>query len=430
MTIASLIQREFGQCKERFGSERGRQVLILLSANILILPIGVLTNILCVRYLGVVGYGNYSFINGIFTFAVVISNLGFFQAGNRALVVTEDYSIRQEYYAATFICLLLLFAAMSILLFLYGFLDPNLKQKRLSTFFLLTIPSGFAYLWAKYFESMLQADNRITELAGVSLLPKLLFLLACLSLYLGTQEFSGGRLGLIWWAHIATQLLVFAWIFYRLRPSFHHLGKRLREILHFNRTYGFHLYLGAVFALGMSSLGTVLIGYFGSDTSGVAFYSLAIMFSTPLSIIPNTIATTHYRQFSQLKKIPSKLTWLTLFISFLSLIALWILLPPFIHFFYGAEFEEAVRLNRWTSAGMMLYGIADYFNRFLGAHGLGKAIRNGAFFTSLLLFIFNLLLIPKYQAFGAAWGVLAAGIGYSLIMLFYYTSYKKGIGTL
>ena len=235
---------------------------------------------------------------------------------------------------------------------------------------------------------------------------------------------------LIWWAHIATQLLVFAWIFYRLRPSFHHLGKRLREILHFNRTYGFHLYLGAVFALGMSSLGTVLIGYFGSDTSGVAFYSLAIMFSTPLSIIPNTIATTHYRQFSQLKKIPSKLTWLTLFISFLSLIALWILLPPFIHFFYGAEFEEAVRLNRWTSAGMMLYGIADYFNRFLGAHGLGKAIRNGAFFTSLLLFIFNLLLIPKYQAFGAAWGVLAAGIGYSLIMLFYYTSYKKGIGTL
>ena len=79
-----------------------------------------------------------------------------------------------------------------------------------------------------------------------------------------------------------------------------------------------------------------------------------------------------------------------------------------------------------ASIGVLIYGMADFFNRFLGANGQGKALRNGALIVGISLLLMNLLLIPKYGAFGAAYTKVIAGVIYLINMLFYYFKFIKG----
>ena len=67
-----------------------KQLLGLFSVNIIGIPIGIITSIVITSYLGPQGYGNYVFIISIFNIATTIFTFGFFQAGNRALVLTND----------------------------------------------------------------------------------------------------------------------------------------------------------------------------------------------------------------------------------------------------------------------------------------------------------------------------------------------------
>jgi hypothetical protein len=73
--------------------------------------------------------------------------------------------------------------------------------------------------------------------------------------------------------------------------------------------------LGSVFAIGFASLTELLISYFGVDNSRLGFYSLALTFTVPLSLIPNAIAITHNKVFLVAKNIPQKLLLFTIGLS-------------------------------------------------------------------------------------------------------------------
>ena len=77
-------------------------------------------------------------------------------------------------------------------------------------------------------------------------------------------------------------------------------------------------------------------------------------------------------------------------------------------------------VNFIVSVGVAFYGIADYFNRFLGAHGLGKLLRNTSFITGSLILIFNFVLIPRFGVNGAALTRLFGGFTYLTCILYYY----------
>jgi O-antigen/teichoic acid export membrane protein len=193
----------------------------------------------------------------------------------------------------------------------------------------------------------------------------------------------------------------------------------------YNKTFGLNVYLGSLFAVGFSSLTQVLIGYFGIDNSGVGFYALALALSMPLAFIPNTIATTHYKEFSQAKSVPKKLMLVTIGFSIAALVAIWILVPPFVNIFYGDSFASVIKINFIVSLGVILYGMGDFFNRFLGANGQGKALRNSAFLVGGGLLIASLLLIPKWGEYGAAYAKLIAGGLYFLIIIFHYLKFTN-----
>ena len=79
-----------------------------------------------------------------------------------------------------------------------------------------------------------------------------------------------------------------------------------------------------------------------------------------------------------------------------------------------------IALTFITSLGVVFTGMADFFNRFLGAHGQGKALRNSAFIVGLGIMVLNITLIPSFGETGAAYVKVCSGLLYLILMLIYY----------
>jgi O-antigen/teichoic acid export membrane protein len=410
-----------GQLFNKYKSSlRFKQVFTLLSVTLFNIPIGIASSVLVANYLGASLYGDFSFVINIFGFAIIIFDFGFFQAGNRALVLNQDYQKSKEYYGALFIYMLFLFIIMSLSLFVYSQFDNNLYEKGLYQTFMLLIPFGWLFILPKFFETILHADNKINELA----ISRLIFSVGHLLFYWMAFNFiSSYKFFIIISLYLLVNFIIFIYLFSKLKPSFVALKERMKEILFLTKIFGFHVFIGSVFGVGITQLSGVLISYFSSGNIGVGHYSLALAFSSPLKLIPNTIATTHYKDFANSNKIPLKMTLATFILSATSLIILWVIIDPFINVFYGKEFLPVIKLTYISSIGMLFYGLADYFNRFLGANGKGNMLRNSAVLVGIVILIANILLIPKWAETGAAIAFTISGFIYLLNIYSYYLKY-------
>jgi O-antigen/teichoic acid export membrane protein len=404
---------------------RFQQVFKLMTWNFIGIPLGIVTNIVVTRFLGAKNYGDYMFINNIFNITILIINLGLFQAANRALVLTKDKQTAQEYYGSQLVITGFIYILMIVSLFIFGLFDQNIEEKGIKSEFFYIIPFGFVYLLIQFFEVLFQADNRIELLIKTRYYPKLGFFVSAGLIYLLFQNFTGNRLFIIWAFFLSTQIIVYFFVIKKIHISFSNIKLRIKEIWGFNKSFGFNVYVGSLFSNVFSQLAGILISYFGLTNSGVGFYSLALTLVAPLSLIPNVIATTHYKDFLKMQKVPVRLLLITMSISILALIALWIIIPPFIHIFYKREFDVVIKLSYFVSIGVMLYGLSDFFTRFLGAHGDGKALRNSSFIVGSVILIGNVSLIPILHETGAAITYLMAGITYFITIISFYKKLVK-----
>ncbi len=412
------------------GNVKIKQVAGLLSVNVISIPLSVITSIIITRFLGPTGYGNFKFLLNLFSLAIVIFTFGFYQAGNRALVLNSDLKKARELFGAELVITAILFLFMALFFCGFAFLDKNINEKGLRMVLLMVIPFSWTFLITKYFEVLFQADNKIRLLAKARLYPHLIYFVIILILYYFFFQFTGNRLILILATYFTGNVIASIYILLKLKPTFSNLKIRVEEIFHYNKTFGFNVYIGSLFAVGFSQLTGVLISYFASDNSGVGFYSLAMTIAAPLAFIPNVIATTHYKDFSTRKKVDRKLLFITLAISCSALLLTIILVAPFIKIFYGAEFTPVIKLTYIVSFGIILNGLADFFNRFLGSHGKGRALRNSAFLVGLSILILNVALIPLFGETGAAWTTFFSGLIYFLCMYFYYRALEKELKNL
>lgn len=399
---------------------RVKQVISLFAVNIVIIPLSIVSNIFITRFLGPVAFGDFKFLFYIFSLAMVLFTFGFFQAGNRAIVLNTDKEKTRELYGTMLVVLGGLFLILALSVLIYAFVDNNISEKGLRSVLLFIIPFSWIFLLMNYFEVLFQADNKISLLAKSRLYPKIIFFGAVLILYLAFGKYKGDRLMMIWIVFLLTHIIGFLYILYKVQPSFRNVKGRMREIWFFNKSYGFNVYIGTLFNVAMSSLSGLLIGYFGVNNAGVGYFALAVTISEPLNFIPNVIATTHYKEFSLKTKIEKRLTMVTIGVSLLALVLCWLLVGPFIRIFYGAEFKPVIFLTFITSIGIICNGMADYFNRFLGSHGQGKALRNSAIVVGIAILICNFTLIPFFGETGAAYTRVLSGVIYLLSMLWFY----------
>lgn len=402
---------------------KAKQSLWLLIINFSGLPLGVATSILLAKMLGAEGFGNYNFFLSVFTFSSLIITLGFFQAGNRALVLNNNKKIAKKYYGAMLVILFLLFVLLSIVLALYGLTDSNLKNKKLTNAFLASLPLGLVFLSGNYVETLLQADNRISLLSFYRLSTKFLYLLTLVALYSIKSFYEYSLVLTSIYCYFITYVISFSIVLCRLNPDVKQFSSYLNKIWIYNKSFGLNIYIGSVLAVGFVSLSQILISYFSDDNSSVGFYILALTFCAPLSLIPNTIATVYYKDFSTSLKISNKILKTSLLLSLVSLIFLWLVIKPFVIFFYGEDFKSVVNLSYIVSLGVLAHSYGDMYNRFLGANGQSIALRNSAIIVGITSVVSSFYLIPFFGVYGAVATNLVSGFLYLYVIRRYYKSY-------
>lgn len=413
--------------KELWQRKYVRQAISLLSVNVFGIPLGIITNIIVTRYLGAQLFGDYKFICSVFNFAALIVTLGFFQAGNRAIVLSNNKHDTRNYYGALIIILAILSAIMISGLVVFSQLDHNIDEKGLRSLFAAITPLGFITLWGLLYETVLPADNQISLLAKIRFYPKIINLIIACLLYWCAGQFPWNKLIAILLLYNGSQLLLFVYVILKVKPLFNDYRNKLRKIADYNKAFGFNVYLGSLCAVGFGYVTEILISYFGENNANVGFYSLAIAFTQPLTFIPSTIATTHYKSFATSKKIPLKLIVTTIALSLSSVIALWVLIPPFIKYCYGSDFSPVIGINFLVSIAVFLHGLADFYNRFIQANGRGTRLRNASFVVGLTTLLSSISLIPKFGAYGAAYTKIITGATYLIIILLYYRQTVKEI---
>lgn len=409
--------------RERYKSNKHlRQSVVLMLWNFCSMPLAIVTNIVITRYMGAQDYGDYLYVQKVFDLTIILLGFGVLQSVNRAVLLAKDEKSTCEYYGSGFICMLAVYAIMCIALYAYTFISPNIRSKGMFDIMLCVIPFLLIHLTMSFYEHVLPASNRITELIIQRYVPRVALFLMALVLYLVVKKVDLGLspVVVVWSIFWGTQIIVYLYVFKRIKPSFTNVKSRVKDILKLDKEFGVQVYFGNLFSTAFTALMPIFLSYFGEDNAGVGFYSLSLMLSQPLSFIPVVVATSHYQKFADYKSIPRKLMLITFLISIAAMLFLWIIVTPFVNIFYTPEFSPVIYLTIISSIGTLLYGFSDFFSRYLMAQGKGELLRNSSFIVGFSTLALSVALIPWIHETGASIAHVGAGVVYFGIILYYY----------
>ncbi|WP_185218494.1 oligosaccharide flippase family protein [Sphingobacterium mizutaii] len=398
-----------------------KRSILLLSSTLISLVFGFLTNSMLTKLLGKELYGDYALIVNIFTFCQILFNLGLYYTLSRLVAITNDENKIRGYYFVGIILTFGLFFLMSISLVLYGYFSNNFNNKNLLYTFFISIPFSWLFLFTTLNEFFLQGVSKIKLLSISRVLPKVLF-----AIFLILWFFKDGvNLNWVLLMNYITLLITYVYVYLRIKPSKLYFFRRLKEVIVANKQFGFDIYLGALIASGSGSLSGILIGQFGINNVEVGFFTLATLLSSPLSIIPNIIATVQFKQFAKIIKIPFQTIGVTIGICIFFLFFIWLFSEPLVLAVFGEEYFETIEILKFLSIGYLMYGLGDFYNRFLLAKGKGRELRNASIIVGVTLLIANVVFIKYLGGIGAAYARIISGFMYTLVILYYYFKETK-----
>ncbi|WP_306331915.1 lipopolysaccharide biosynthesis protein [Vibrio injensis] len=399
-------------------SKNIQNLVYLMMVNFGVLPISLITNIFLTKLLGVQDFGNFIYLTSLLGLFTTVFTFGFYQAGGRAILLSSSEKRKSGYYGAELVITLAIYFLLSISLICYLYFDVNFKSKNLDGYLFIFILSGWVLLLRRYYDVLFQADKKIPMLAFSKIIQPISFLSLIVFFYYVLNK--NITLSIVLLLFPATHLITAFFVFLKIKPSFKFFRKRVEEIWLYNRKFGFQIYIGSIIPLSLVSFSGVFISYVSEDNSGVGFYGLALSLVSIISIVPNTIATVFYKDFSKMRKVPIKIIIYTIFPTLVSFLGMLILISPFIINIYSDNYAPVIDLVYIMGLGIVAHGMGDFYNRYLSANGFGASVKNAAILTGFFSFIINIIFIPIYKETGAAVSTALTGFFYFSLTFFYY----------
>jgi O-antigen/teichoic acid export membrane protein len=179
------------------------------------------------------------------------------------------------------------------------------------------------------------------------------------------------------------------------------------------------VYVGILANVATGHLAVLSIAFF-VDTTSLGFYTLALTLATPLSMVPNTIGTTLFKRFASSATIPPLVSWFTFGITIAALGIFLVSVKMVLLFLYSGDYLPAASLAYLIAIGCTFHGLGDFYNRFLGAHGKGKELRNSALLQGAWNLVGFTALVHLGGVAGAAVARAISGAIYFSALFFYY----------
>jgi len=400
-------------------SRQHHQVGVLYSCTLLNILLGVVISMLNTRALSPKFYGDVKFVVNITAFAVGLLTLGYFVSGCRLLALNHDPIRIRRLKGVMLLLLGLAMATVMLVLTGIGCWYWWSGKRELGCLFMVGALVSSAPLLRNYINTVAQGDNKIGGMALSRLLPSLLYVIVGGTVY----HFWGAtpsRMLLLQYGMIAAVILV---IIFHGRPLFSGLKEEFADLNRENRQYGFQVYLGSVCGVSLGHLAGITLGIFSTDNVEVGLFSLGAALAAPLLLLPSIVGTVYYKRFATSESIDWKIIVATTGLALLSLVGFLVMIFPVVRLLYPPAYSAVAGYACWLSAAMIIHGMGDMFNRFLGAHGKGKALRNGAWLCGIVLLMGNIFGVYWLGIEGAIATRVLASVSYLLAMLWYYRRY-------
>ena len=398
------------------------QAFVLLFSTALGMLASLIASILVARLLGPLLYGDFKFIQIIWTFMAILLNFGFFHGASRVIVLEDKEKNIREAIGATLFIAMILGALFTVVTLLIAKPIDMLFRVNLSSYFISLSPLLFVFSVQNALILILQANNMIEMLSFFSLFPQLSYLLSIIVLL----KIGSNSISLVLLAQLLSGLITLILIVQKIRPSLTNLKCWLRTIAIQNREYGIEVYKGSLGALASTQLNRLAVSYW-VDNTAVGYIALAIAMTEPLKLIPNAVANASFRNFANQTRIKKRILLGTIIITLLCLLLSIIFYKNFLHILYPVGFGAVGPMAISISFGAVFHGFGDIFNRFLGAHGKGQILKNTAYLVCLVNIVGIIILTPKFGAWGAVVTTILAGIAYFCFMSINYVKYVKEI---
>lgn len=145
----------------------------------------------------------------------------------------------------------------------------------------------------------------------------------------------------------------------------------------------------------------------------------------PLSMLPSIVGTSYFKKFAVVRHIDKNIFISTISITLLSLIFFILIIQEIVSFLYPASYSLVGTYASLLAISRCLHGIGDMINRFLGAHGLGKEIRNASFATGICMVSGSLFAVYLYNIWGAICTNIISAITYLIVLIYYYKKFQN-----
>lgn len=402
------------------GRKKAKQIGSLYSTMVIGMVIGVGTSIINTRFLGPQLYGDFQFLVQLFNFVVMFITLGIFMSGSRLLANDDNRDREQAISGAMLTFAAVLSVLMIVGFFIFSFFEERIFDNNLGGMMRLFSPLLFVFPLRLCIEEIMMGTNEIYKLSIFRLFPKVFYLGAAMAVHytIKLNLKSALLLNLLGFA------LVIIIMMFLMKPKFTQMKENWRLLVQENRTYGRPVYISHLANTATTRVAAVSIAYF-IDNTNLGFYSLALTITAPLALIPRVVGTTFFKDFANRESIPRKATIATVTLAGSALLLFMLMIKYLFFIIYTRDFSPALSIVYFFAVSSVIHGFADYVNRFLGAHGKGKEMRNGGFIVAGANLLGYVALVYLFKLDGAIITRVAASIIYLLSMMYYYKKLRK-----
>ena len=402
----------------RLSKQQKKTIFLFISTVVGVLG-GILSSIINTRALDPVLYGDVRYVQNIYSFLSTITLFGYFYAGSRLLALSND-KLRSENIRGALICIL---GSSCVLIIIGGVLFSLIRgsEKSDSSLLLISLPICFYPIFYQYINTVSQGDNHIGRIAVARISIYLCYVPLAYFIY----RYYGATPKLMMLLQWGIYTFITGIIVFSAKIRFNNLKIIFKELKKENKDYGRHQYIGSIVMVGSNYIAGISLGILNPNNTEVGFYTLALTLCHPLTLLPAIIGTSYYKQFAYQKKIPNKVFYSTLLLTFISCIIFIFFIRYVVLFLYSIEYITVATYAALLAIGLSMHGFGDMLNRYLGSHGQGKSIKKTSITCGILRIIGFTILIYFWGINGAIITVILCGIIYCLLMYRYYYKFTK-----
>ena len=417
----SMINNIINDFKKSLKGKTARQTIILYSAQILALFLGIFSSVINTRILGPEGYGILAFFLAITSFTVLFFRFGFFSAGGLLIAQAKEERTERELIGASVIAAFFIGVAYSFFILLLSFFIDDIFHTnigwilRYASFILVILPTSHLVY------QIGRGTNKIEKMSFFNVIPKVVYIVGALML-LKIIQIEPFHFILL---NVFSTFIGVIVVIYLFHPLFSNIRKNLNEIWKKTKGYGFHIYSGQIADETTYELDSIFITYFVTTTQ-LGFYSLANRITSPMVGLSNALSTSLFKRFVDVDRIPRKVIyynflWLAACVAGLTIFGTFI-----VNLLFTEKFLPVVPLILPLALAAFFRGMYQPYT-FLAAKGKGEWIRNISFAQASFNVVGNFALIYMYGAMGAA---VASAIACFISYIFHVYYYRKWMKTL